>query len=89
MKCKTAVDDNKAVCKNCEPFLKDLYYEKVKNLRNLEFEYNKLWTQCQRCVKSFYQEIACENSECPIFYQRQRSKLDLNQLKKEMKKFEF
>ncbi|CAD7936261.1 unnamed protein product [Amoebophrya sp. A120] len=75
-----------ALCKYC---MKDkgpeIYFEKLTEVREKQIEFQRLWTECQRCQDSLHQEVICANSDCPIFYKRAKAKIDLQKVECQLK----
>lgn len=67
----------KTICNNCRPRLSELYQKKVAARVEMEQTFARLWSQCQRCQGSLLQPVLCSNSDCPIFYRRQKVKREL------------
>lgn len=44
-----------AVCVNCRPNLPELYQKQVDLASELQVDFARLWTQCQRCQGSLHQ----------------------------------
>lgn len=70
--------EKKALCQHCELNVSDLFQKEIFIKRNLEETFSRLWTECQRCQGSMHEEVLCTNSDCPIFYRRQKIKMELN-----------
>ena len=62
------VDGN--VCPSCKENEIELYLSHKAELDDLRIDFNKLWSQCQRCQKHMQKEVLCSNCDCPIFYRR-------------------
>merc|ERR1712194_81273 len=79
-----------ALCKYC---VKDkgpeIYFEKLEEVRRKQTEYSRLWTECQHCQNSLHSEVICVNVDCPIFYKRTKTKIDLQKLETQMKSLEL
>lgn len=63
----------------------ELFMEKTLEVRKKQNEFRRLWTECQRCQDTCHQLIQCTNSDCPIFYRRQKAKLDLAKVEDQLK----
>jgi DNA polymerase delta subunit 1 len=77
--CNTLVDlgsDGKeqALCRHCKSNEDILYVKKQVRARKAEQEFNKLWSQCQRCQGSLHNDVLCSNRDCPIFYARVKAR---------------
>eukprot|EP00392_Amoebophrya_sp_AT5.2_P000852 g854.t1 len=79
-------DSGVDLCKYC---IKDkgaeIYFEKLGEVREKQIEFQKLWTECQRCQDSLHQEVICANSDCPIFYKRAKARMDLQKVECQLK----
>lgn len=62
----------------------EIYEQKLKMARTKQTEYARLWSECQRCQDSLHQEVICANCDCPIFYMRQKAKIDLQKAEKQL-----
>lgn len=80
---------NLALCVNCLKDDKglDLYCDSLSQMNYLENKFSRLWTECQRCQGSLFQQIICSNNDCPIFYMRKKIQKDINQHKLEIKRW--
>lgn len=68
--CKAVIKEG-AICQYClEHRASEIVLDKLTEQREKEAEYNRLWTQCQRCQGSFTQPVICSNRDCDIFYRR-------------------
>ncbi|XP_053953423.1 DNA polymerase delta catalytic subunit [Anastrepha ludens] len=76
-----------ALCPHCEPRMAELYQREVIAKRSLEETFNRLWTECQRCQGSLHEEVLCSNRDCPIFYMRQKIRMDLDTQEKRVQRF--
>lgn len=88
--CKTPLKSgNKgALCENCVGDAPELYGNALSQMNYLENKFSRLWTECQRCQGSLYQEILCSNKDCPIFYMRKKAEKDVHQQALELAKWE-
>merc|ERR1711920_452337 len=60
-----------SLCTHCQnDKAADIVMERMQELREKEEEYNRLWTQCQRCQGSLLEPVICSNRDCDIFYRR-------------------
>ena len=50
-----------AVCElaECQARIPDVYLRHLKENRRQEALYSKLWSQCQRCTSSMFQDVLC------------------------------
>ena len=86
---KAAVAKGKPpVCAQCANRVTEVYQERLKEYRYAEEEHTKLWTQCQRCQKSMMNPNICTATDCPIFYRRTKTQLDLEDCYKQLIKFD-
>jgi len=68
--CKALIKSG-ALCEHCkENNAARIILEKAAEQQAKEAEYNKLWTNCQRCQGSFLQPVICSNRDCDVFYRR-------------------
>ncbi|EDW18790.1 DNA polymerase delta catalytic subunit isoform X2 [Drosophila mojavensis] len=70
--------EDRALCPHCEPKMSELYQKELAAKRGLEETFSRLWTECQRCQGSLHEEVICSNRDCPIFYMRQKVRMDLS-----------
>uniref|UniRef100_T1H6A8 C4-type zinc-finger of DNA polymerase delta domain-containing protein n=1 Tax=Megaselia scalaris TaxID=36166 RepID=T1H6A8_MEGSC len=68
--------EKKALC--CELNISELFQKELFIKRNFEETFSRLWTECQRCQGSMHEEVLCTNSDCPIFYRRQKIRMELD-----------
>eukprot|EP00916_Digyalum_oweni_P020012 GHVL01033474.1.p1 GENE.GHVL01033474.1~~GHVL01033474.1.p1 ORF type:complete len:611 (+),score=103.67 GHVL01033474.1:1405-3237(+) len=75
--CK-AVSKDGAFCERCLKQNKapKIVFEKYEMMRKKQNEFSTLWTECQRCQGSILQDVICTSRDCPIFYRRQKIRLD-------------
>ena len=52
--------------------------ERMAELRVKEEEYNRLWTNCQRCQGSLLEPVICSNRDCTVFYRRAKARKDIS-----------
>jgi DNA polymerase delta subunit 1 len=81
--------DTKSICSRCESdgAMQRLYLEAMSKLQQREADYNKLWTNCQRCTSSLHLAVACSNSECPVFYRRTKAQIELKEAQLTLSRF--
>ncbi|RKP12455.1 delta DNA polymerase [Piptocephalis cylindrospora] len=78
--CKALLsDDEKIVCKDCKGRVEEVYHRQLEVKNEMEMQYNRLWTQCQRCQGSLHQDVLCSSRDCPIFYMRKRAQKDVSE----------
>ncbi|XP_064545530.1 DNA polymerase delta catalytic subunit [Drosophila montana] len=76
-----------SLCPHCEPKMSELYQKELASKRGLEETFSRLWTECQRCQGSLHEEVICCNRDCPIFYMRQKVRLELDTQQKRVLRF--
>ena len=86
LKCKCPLKTG-AVCQNCKQYESQYYIQTAMQVELQERQYCELWTTCQRCQNSLHQEIICGNKDCPIYYQREKIKKDLQTSIAKLKRF--
>jgi len=67
----------------------EVVLDKVHELREKEAEYNRLWTQCQRCQGSLLQPVICSNRDCDIFYRRAKARRDVETVQEQFKQLQL
>ena len=87
--CKTPLRQGATgnLCKHCQSQEASIYQKEVGALRDLETSFNRLWTQCQRCSGSLHQDVLCTARDCPIFYRRKKTQVDLVEQQQKVKTF--
>lgn len=50
-------------------------------------EYRRLWTRCQDCQKSHFNEVICGNNDCPIFFRRLTARKKANRAMERLQQF--
>lgn len=81
-------DNNKAVCDNCISKLPILYSKQRLKVNYYERLHADFWTECQRCQGSLFNQVICQNFDCPIFFKRLKAKKDLTQETNNLIKYE-
>eukprot|EP00434_Breviolum_minutum_P041515 symbB.v1.2.036929.t1/scaffold5332.1/size28346/2 len=77
MGCKAIIKAG-LLCEHCEKEkAADVVIEQMENFRQKEEEYNRLWTNCQRCQGSLLEPVICSNRDCEIFYRRAKARKDV------------
>ncbi|NP_001296480.1 DNA polymerase delta catalytic subunit [Bombyx mori] len=78
--CKTVMpsETKKALCDHCMKKEGQLYITEVFKLRQLQQNFSRLWTECQRCQGSLHEEVLCTNRDCTIFYMRKKMGMELD-----------
>ena len=79
--------ENSPLCPHCEPNMGELYQKEIFAKRSLEENFSRLWTECQRCQGSLHEEVLCSNRDCPIFYMRQKIRMELDTQEKRVQRF--
>ncbi|XP_037933784.1 DNA polymerase delta catalytic subunit [Teleopsis dalmanni] len=79
--------ENAALCPHCEPKMSQLYQKEVIAKQSLEETFSRLWTECQRCQGSLHEEVICSNRDCPIFYMRQKVRMELDTQEKRVRRY--
>jgi len=76
-----------SLCSHCqEDKAAEIVMERMQQLREKEEEYNRLWTQCQRCQGSLMEPVICSNRDCDIFYRRAKARKDVQQVQENMRR---
>lgn len=44
-----------------------------------QHRFGRLWTECQNCAQDMTNEINCGATDCPIFYMREKARVDLDE----------
>eukprot|EP00929_Paragymnodinium_shiwhaense_P105428 TRINITY_DN7044_c0_g1_i1.p1 TRINITY_DN7044_c0_g1~~TRINITY_DN7044_c0_g1_i1.p1 ORF type:complete len:1040 (-),score=307.96 TRINITY_DN7044_c0_g1_i1:396-3515(-) len=87
--CKALIKSG-AFCVHCkEEKAADVMLEKLAEQREKEQEYNRLWTQCQRCQGSFLQPVICSNRDCDIFYRRVGARREIQAIQESMARMQL
>lgn len=79
--------ENEAVCSYCKPKEAALYQQELCHHRMLEDRFASLFTECQRCQGSLFEEILCTSRDCPIFYIRKKVQMELGTTKAKINRF--
>ncbi|GMH37529.1 hypothetical protein BSKO_05402 [Bryopsis sp. KO-2023] len=89
MSCKTPLKaGRKTVCEHCESREAEMYLQCLDRSNELEYQFGRLWTQCQRCQGSLLQDVLCTNRDCPIFYRRKKVQKELGEAHKQLARFD-
>ena len=80
---------SKSLCKNCLNDESQHLRKALASVNNLEGDFNRLWTQCQRCQGSLHQDVLCTSRDCPIFYRRKKVKKDLTEATAQLRRFDW
>jgi len=82
--CKALIKDG-SLCKHClEHKAAEVVMEKLTDLNQKQQEYNRLWTNCQRCQGSFTQPVICSNRDCDVFYRRAGVRKEVQSMEESM-----
>eukprot|EP00762_Andalucia_godoyi_P003127 ANDGO_01026.mRNA.1 DNA polymerase delta catalytic subunit len=88
--CRTplpADQQDKALCVHCQAKEPDIYQKNLTELCDLEQQFGKLWTECQRCQGALHLDVLCTNRDCPIFYMRKKVAKDLKDMQDTVDRF--
>ena len=86
MHCKRPLQKG-AVCSNCKSFESAHYIETAMQVELQQRQFCELWTTCQRCQNSLHKSIICGNKDCPIYYQREKIRHELDVSTKKLERF--
>jgi DNA polymerase delta subunit 1 len=87
--CKAVIKQG-SLCSHClEEKGAEVVLSRVHDLREKEAEYNRLWTQCQRCQGSLMQPVICSNRDCDIFYRRAKARRDVESIQESIKRLQI
>jgi len=76
-----------SLCEHClEEQSAKIVMDRMQELREKEEEYNRLWTQCQRCQGSLLEPVICSNRDCDIFYRRAKARKEVQQVEENMRR---
>ena len=88
MSCKVVIKSG-AFCDHCKDGKEvAVVIDKVAEMRSLEIQFAKLWSQCQRCQGSLHQDVICTSRDCPIFFRRARIRKDARAAAENMKRIQ-
>ena len=90
--CRAPISDekmSKSLCKNCLNDESQHLRKALASVNNLEGDFNRLWTQCQRCQGSLHQDVLCTSRDCPIFYRRKKVQKDLTEATAQLRRFDW
>ena len=90
--CKASITDEKtstALCAHCLAKEPEHLQRALNTVNDLERDFNRLWTQCQRCQGSLHQDVLCTSRDCPIFYRRKKVAKDLGEAESTLKRFDW
>jgi len=84
--CRAVIKEG-SLCAHCqEEKAAEIVMDRMQQLREKEEEYNRLWTQCQRCQGSLLEPVICSNRDCDIFYRRAKARKDVQQVQENMRR---
>jgi DNA polymerase delta subunit 1 len=87
--CKAVIKSG-SLCEHClEDKAPQIVMSNMRDLREKEAEYNRLWTQCQRCQGSLMQPVICSNRDCEIFYRRAKARSDVESVQEAIKRLQI
>jgi len=81
--CKASIPANakdQGLCDYCDENRQAMIMEKTSVLRQKERVVQRLWANCQDCVKDHFSPDRCGNFECPVFYRRYTEKAKLKKI---------
>ena len=90
--CRASITDEKAsrsLCTHCLSKEPEHLQKALDAVNGLERDFNRLWTQCQRCQGSLHQDVLCTSRDCPIFYRRKKVQKDLLEAETTLKRFDW
>ena len=90
--CRAPITDeklSKSLCKHCVADESKHLQKALATVNELEKDFNRLWTQCQRCQGSLHQDVLCTSRDCPIFYRRRKTQKDLLEATTTLKRFDW
>lgn len=79
--------EKEAVCAYCKPKEAAIYQQELGHHKMLENRFAALFTECQRCQGSLYEEILCTSRDCPIFYIRKKVQIELETTRSKIGRF--
>lgn len=51
----------------------------MEQLRLAQHRFGRLWTECQNCAGTLSSVVECGAKDCPIFYMREKARVDLDE----------
>lgn len=90
--CRASITDEKqstALCTHCLAREPEHLQKALNSVNDLERDFNRLWTQCQRCQGSLHQDVLCTSRDCPIFYRRKKVAKELLEAENTLKRFDW
>jgi len=89
--CRALLPDTstRPTCSNsaCRSKESAIYVKNVMELKAAEHRFGRLWSECQNCAGSLQDEVYCSARDCPIFYMREKVRLDLKEQMKTHERF--
>ncbi|TMS36320.1 hypothetical protein L596_003510 [Steinernema carpocapsae] len=86
--CKAVLKSgNEATCPHCKVQEPRIFLEKMAQLKETQLKFSKLWTECQNCAGTLHEEVLCSSRDCPIFYMREKVRVDLRDQTAVLKRF--
>ncbi|VDK50728.1 unnamed protein product [Anisakis simplex] len=82
---KKGVQD--ATCEHCKPNEGKAFITHMSLMNAMEKRFGRLWTECQNCAGTMNEEILCSSRDCPIYYMREKIRIDLEEQRKALKRF--
>jgi DNA polymerase delta subunit 1 len=89
-KCGVPLNENEGettVCKHHKVDEPEICMQTIAKVNEMQEQFSRLWTQCQRCQGSLHQEVLCTAKDCPIFYRRRKAHKDLLETQKQLERF--
>lgn len=87
--CKAVIKSG-SLCAHClQEKAPEVVVGKMHELREKEAEYNRLWTNCQRCQGSLLQPVICSNRDCEVFYRRAKARRDVESIQESIKRLQI
>jgi hypothetical protein len=80
-------DGETAVCRHHKAEEPQICMHTIIKVNEMQENFSRLWTQCQRCQGSLHQEVLCTAKDCPIFYRRRKAHKDLIETQKQLERF--
>ncbi|KAI9013278.1 DNA polymerase family B-domain-containing protein [Gaertneriomyces semiglobifer] len=77
-----------ATCPNCSHLTPALYTKSLDTLNRAETKFARLWTACQNCQGSLHQDVICTAQDCPIFYMRQKARVEVRSASEVLDRFD-
>ena len=87
LRCKCPLQSG-AICQNCKQYEGSYYVQTAMQVEIQQRQFCELWTTCQRCQESIHKSIICGNKDCPIYYQREKIRHELDLSMKKLRRFE-